>query len=180
MNCNCGNLGIYFCANCNYKAYCCKDCQINDWKNHKIICNNLLMDNIEYVLSKEFTSTFFDIHRDFELNVMNILIDKQYRITVLPSKKWNDIKNMVYNMINQNSDYPLCNSCCGKLIHKISCENCKNIYCSSCYIESYKKNSGFVICPYCNYRIGNYVSSKKLLCGVGDIINRLNIMSDIK
>lgn len=170
MNCDCGNIGLYFCNNCDVKSYCCKDCQIKDWDIHKYICNDMLMDNIEYTLAKTFNNLIFNIHRDFELNIIEVVFNNN-KLIILPGKKWSSVKNMIHNILEDKPK--LCNACCEILDYKIACEKCKNIYCSSCYIESYKKNNGIIECPYCAHKIGKYVPSNKLLCGIGDIIDKL-------
>jgi uncharacterized protein Veg len=35
------------CAKCRIASYCSRECQIKDWKNHKIICNDLGKQKVE-------------------------------------------------------------------------------------------------------------------------------------
>ena len=38
--CYCGSEGKYCCGKCKEKRYCSTVCQKEDWKQHKMYCNN--------------------------------------------------------------------------------------------------------------------------------------------
>jgi len=52
---NCGN-NFKYCSNCKSVSYCCKECQVEDWRNHKKFCKTLVSTNVlelkEYQRSK--------------------------------------------------------------------------------------------------------------------------------
>ena len=40
------------CSGCKCVRYCCKECQLNDWKNHKKICIKLKLNSTKYIKEK--------------------------------------------------------------------------------------------------------------------------------
>jgi hypothetical protein len=37
----CGKVGINICSSCKHIRYCSKECQREDWPNHKVLCKSL-------------------------------------------------------------------------------------------------------------------------------------------
>jgi len=41
----CGSAGLFNCAKCHYATYCGKECQKIDWRTHKIMCSETLIES---------------------------------------------------------------------------------------------------------------------------------------
>ena len=54
---NCGNAAIFRCSSCHSAAYCSKECQKGDWKEHKVECPRI-RDGIFTRLNQSLFSSF--------------------------------------------------------------------------------------------------------------------------
>jgi transcription elongation factor Elf1 len=56
---------------------------------------------------------------------------------------------------------------------KTSCNKCHGICCIECYIDSFRKNKGIVVCGLCDYSYGVKTPDKYIDVLVGDIRDNL-------
>lgn len=90
-------------------------------------------------------------------NLMEVTINKNSRLTILPQSKWNEIKRHIEVKLNQGWQNELCQLCCETLHKRVSCNKCSNYWCINCYINLFKSGSGIIICPYCRDSFGKKV-----------------------
>ena len=129
--------------------------------NHKFIIKfhpnygeNFIKKYSKYINDK------FEFIRDPETTYVEIVINNNSKITILPGSNWKEIKRHIDKkiIVQRNGISEGCIICYEKIRNNVTCPKCSNNYCGECYINLFKKGKGVITCPHCRYSIGNTMS----------------------
>lgn len=91
------------CSKCKFAYYCCRECQINDWKIHKLGCNKNINDT-----TKNQKSYAYIIHQNItDMNneiIVKFGYKKCYTVNIIDD-------NYIFNIIEKEHFITLMNQC---------------------------------------------------------------------
>ena len=93
-------------------------------------------------------------------SIVVIVPEKRIRFTAVNGKSWTDIKKYIDKIFEDltNATQPQeCGICCEPYPVFIGCAQCHNKCCLKCQVSILRRNSGLLVCPYCNNTVGRKV-----------------------
>lgn len=112
------------------------------------------------------TGLNFELITNNDIKLQQIVITNntsKSTITLLEDSSWSNIKKLIDLLVNTSTDV-FC-SVCKKIINNsiINCTKCAEIFCKDCYAERFRIGFGIFECPYCLFKYGKKLSSKKIV-----------------
>ena len=77
--------------------------------------------------------------------------------TIIKGKPWKTTQKYIDSIMQQLpiiNEPKECSICCNMSIHFCSCAQCYHRTCTKCTVDIFKLNKGFIVCPYCNFKVG--------------------------
>jgi len=109
-------------------------------------------DVIKTLILKEYIGATFNFIRNSDTLYIEVIINNNSKISLLPNSTWNEIKRHIdKKIIGFSGD---CIICCEKIQKNVTCPKCSNNYCGECYINLFKHGKGIITCPHCRYSFG--------------------------
>ncbi len=125
-------------------------------------------DVIQNLVLETYINDKFDFIRNPETSYVEIVINDNSKITILPDSNWKEIKRNIDKkiIVQRNGISEGCIICYEKIRNNVTCPKCSNNYCGECYINLFEKGRGVITCPHCRYSIGNTMSEYMVQMGV--------------
>ena len=132
-------------------------------------------DVIKNLVFKTYIDDKFDFIRNPVTSYVEIVINDNSKITILPDSNWKEIKRNIDKkiIVQRNGISEGCIICCEIIRNNVTCPKCSNNYCGECYINLFEKGKGVITCPHCRYSIGNTMSEYMIQMGVIAIKHKL-------
>ena len=91
---------------------------------------------IKTLILKDYINDKFDFIRNPQTLYIEIVINNNFKITLLPDSNWKEIKRHIEKKINvqRNGISQDCIICCEKIQKNVTCPKCSNNFCGECYI----------------------------------------------
>ncbi len=133
---------------------------------------------IKNLISNDYKNNKFKFIKNPETLYIEIIIDNNSKITLLPDNNWKEIKRHINKKITykasvHNGSSDNCPICYEAIKMNVTCPKCSNNYCSECYINIFKEGKGIITCPHCRFSYGNRMSEHMIQIGVDEINYKL-------
>jgi hypothetical protein len=130
---------------------------------------------IKNLILKDYINDKFDFIRNPETLYIEIVINNNSKITLLPDSNWKEIKRHIDKkiIVQRNGISQDCIICCETIQKNVTCSKCSNNCCGKCYINLFKSGKGVITCPHCRYSYGNTMSEYMIQMGVNEIKHKL-------
>ena len=127
---------------------------------------------IKNLILKNYTNSTFEFIRNPDTLCIEVVINNNSKISLLPDNTWDEIKRHINKKIRgfDGDDCPICYS---NIEKAVSCARCSNNWCGECYIKIFKQGKGVITCPHCRYSYGNTMPEYMLKMGVDEIKHKL-------
>ena len=131
---------------------------------------------IKNLILKNYTNNNFNFIRNLETLYIEVIINNNSKITLLPDSNWNEIKRHIDKKIIVQRDGIVenCIICCEAIQKNVTCPKCSNNWCSECYINIFKHGKGVITCPHCRYSFGNTMPEYMIKLEVDEIRHKLD------
>lgn len=141
------------------------------------IIKNLL--NTTYINNTFTHEKYNNIYNNEIKFFTKITINNNTKITVLPNNTWKEIKNNIdtkisnlHKNINNTNE---CIMCFKNMNARVLCNKCSKIICIPCYIELFKIGQGIIVCPFCNYSVGDTIPTHMMDDCIHDIMTKAGL-----
>ena len=129
---------------------------------------------IQNLILKDYKNENFDFIRNPETLYVEIIINNNNSITMLPDSSWKEIKRHIEKILySKKTITEDCIICCETKQTNVSCNKCSNDICAVCYINLFINGKGVYTCPHCRYSIGNMIPEYKIQLSVNEIKRKL-------
>lgn len=130
---------------------------------------------IKNIIIKNYINDNFEFIRNPETLYIEIVINNNSKISLLPDSNWKEIKRHIDKkiIVQRNGISQDCIICCETIQKNVTCPKCSNNYCGECYINLFKNGKGVITCPHCRYTYGNTMSEYNIQLGVNEIKHEL-------
>jgi len=139
-------------------------------------------DVIKNIILKDYKDISFDFVRNPDTLIVEIIINKAVKISILPNNTLKDIKRHIDKKISNqhNGVSEDCIMCCEKIQNNVTCSKCSNNYCSECYINLFKIGKGIIKCPHCRFEIGEIMPDYMIPICIEDIRFKIELRKSQK
>ena len=132
---------------------------------------------IKNLILKDYINDKFDFIRNPETLYIEIVINNNSKITLLPDNNWKEIKRHIDKkiIVQCNGISEDCIICCKSIQQNVTCPKCSNNYCGECYINIFKNGKGVITCPHCRHSHGDTMSKSDIQNAVNVIRHKLGM-----
>lgn len=130
---------------------------------------------IKNLILKDYVNDKFEFIRDLETLYIEIIINGNSKITLLPDSTLKQIKRHIDKklIVQRDGISGDCIICCEPIQQNVTCSNCSNNYCGECYINLFENGRGVITCPHCRYSYGNTMPEYMIQMSVNEIKHQL-------
>lgn len=94
-------------------------------------------------------------------------------VTILLDTTWEKLKTNI-DLKLEGVSVPFCKICSSVKNKLVACNNCSEQFCTECYIDSFRKNKGIVVCEFCQYSFGIVMSDEAVEDRIEDIRDKID------
>ena len=96
--CVCGEVGAKYCSDCRVSKYCGKECQVNDWDEHKRLCGKLKEEKKKMNYNRVFDKKIVKAMKTVELNYRDD--EAMFRLVKNKRERW--LKHIFVSYIREH------------------------------------------------------------------------------
>lgn len=125
---------------------------------------------IKNLILQKYKNDEFIFKRNLETYFIEIIINNNNIITLLPDDSWKQIQRHINKKLNYIIED--CSICFNEIKTNVSCNKCGNNWCRDCYINIFRINKGIIKCPHCRFEFGKEIPYYMIEICINEIKNK--------
>jgi hypothetical protein len=140
--------------------------------NQDLLIYSKRCDVLKQLILKAYGPHIHEFKKNESTGYIEVCFKMGGTITILHDNTWSELEKNIGKKLDGNANH-FCSVCSGVKNKLVTCNKCSQSFCTECYIDSFRKNKGLVVCPHCNYSFGVVMSDEVLEDRIDNIRDKI-------